>query len=161
MNVRPDPADPVASRTAHLASRYGTEARDVLTMADGHPELLGPLVPGLPYLAVEALWAVRREMARSVSDVLDRRTQASFRDARAAADAAPSVAALIGPELGWDAERAGLEADAYAAVVRGRLTRAGLDPAADASGDDPVGGTGGADGAGGGGPAEPAGVVDA
>jgi len=127
-NVRPDPSDPVASRNAHLAARYGTESSAVLAMADGRPELLGPLVAGLPYLAVEALWAVRREMAQSVSDVLDRRTQSVFRDARAAADAAPSVAALIGPELGWSPGRGQAEAEAYAAQVRGRLVGAGLDP---------------------------------
>jgi len=74
------------------------------------------------------LWAVRREMAQSVSDVLDRRTQSVFRDARAAADAAPSVAALIGPELGWSPGRGQAEAEAYAAQVRGRLVGAGLDP---------------------------------
>jgi hypothetical protein len=97
-------------------------------MADGRPDLLEPLVAGLPYLTVEALWAVRREMAGSVSDVLDRRTQSSYRDARAAAAAAPSVAALIGPELGWDDERIRSEAETYASRVRADLTRAGLDP---------------------------------
>ncbi len=126
-NVRPDRSDPIASRTAHLASRFGTEAESVLAMAEGRPELLEPLVAGLPYLAVEALWAVRREMARTVSDVLDRRTQSSYRQARAAADAAVSVAALIGPELGWDEGRIRSEADAYAARLRAQLTRAGLD----------------------------------
>jgi glycerol-3-phosphate dehydrogenase len=126
-NVRPDPADPVASRSTHLAGRYGTEADAVLAMAGDRAELLGPLVPGLPYLDVEALWAVRREMACSVSDVLDRRTQSSYRDARAAADAAVRVAGLIGPELGWDAGRIRSEGDAYAAQVRDRLVRAGLE----------------------------------
>ena len=66
-------------------------------------------------------------MARTVSDVLDRRTQSSYRQARAAADAAASVAALIGPELGWDEGRIRSEADAYAARLRAQLTRAGLD----------------------------------
>jgi len=128
INVRPDPSDPVASRNAHLAGRFGTEAGTVLAMADGRPELLEPLVPGLPYLVVEALWAVQHEMARSVSDVLDRRTQSSYRDARAAATAAAHVASLIGPELGWDAERMRTEADDYATHLRGQLVRAGLDP---------------------------------
>ena len=130
-NVRPDPAHPEASRATHLAGRFGTEAPAVLAMADGRPELLEPLVDGLPYLAVEALWAVRREMAGTVSDVLDRRTQSSYRDARASAAAAARVAALIGPELGWDEVRQQAEADAYATRVLADLTRAGLDPAPD------------------------------
>jgi len=130
-NVRPDPSDPVGSRTAHLSGRFGTEAGAVLALADGRPELLEPLVAGLPYLRVEALWAVRHEMARSVSDVLDRRTQSSYRDARAAARAADAVAGLIGPELGWDDDRIAAEAAAYATGVRAQLVRAGLDPDAE------------------------------
>ena len=77
----------------------------MLALADGRPELLEPLVPGLHYLEVEAVYAVRDEMAGSVADVLDRRTRASLRDARGAAAAARRVADLIGPELGWDDRR--------------------------------------------------------
>ncbi|HEX7442845.1 MAG TPA: glycerol-3-phosphate dehydrogenase C-terminal domain-containing protein, partial [Acidimicrobiales bacterium] len=127
-NLRTDPAHPEMTRATILAGRYGTEAPAVLAMAEGRPELLEPLVAGLPYLAVEALWAARREMAGAVADVLDRRTQSSYRDARAAADAAATVAALIGPELGWDDERARDEAAAYVARIRSDLLRAGLDP---------------------------------
>ena len=60
----------------------------MLAVADGRPELLEPLVPGLRYLAAEALYAVREEMAVSLADVLDRRTRSSLRDARATAAAA-------------------------------------------------------------------------
>ena len=150
VNIRPDPSDPAASQATHLAGRYGTEAASVLAMADGRPDLLAPLVDGLPYLAVEALWAIRREMARSLSDVLDRRTQSSYRDARAAADAAGRVAELIGPELGWNAAQGEAEAADYAAHLRAQLSRAGLDPERAAAPDDgaPVPATAGADGAG-------------
>ncbi|MGD0883087.1 MAG: glycerol-3-phosphate dehydrogenase C-terminal domain-containing protein, partial [Acidimicrobiales bacterium] len=127
-NVRPDPANPLATRATHLNGRFGTDASAVLALAEGRPDLLEPLVAGLPYLSVEALYAVQREMARSVSDVLDRRTQSSYRNARAAAEAAMKVAELIGPELGWDAERIRAEADTYARRVRAELARAGLDP---------------------------------
>jgi glycerol-3-phosphate dehydrogenase len=126
-NVRPDPSDPIGSRNSHLDNRFGTEAGAVLAMAEGRPELLDPLVTGLPYLRVEALWAARHEMALTVSDVLDRRTQSSFRDARAAADAAESVARLIGRELGWGDDRIGTESTSYAAHLRAQLARAGLD----------------------------------
>jgi glycerol-3-phosphate dehydrogenase len=112
---------------AHLAGRYGTETPDVLAVADGHPELLDPLVQGLHYLEVEAVYAVREEMAGSVADVLDRRTRASLRDARRAADAAGRVAELIGPELGWDQTRMDDEARAYAAARHDELLRAGLE----------------------------------
>ncbi len=94
--------DDATAVATHLAGRYGSETPAVLATADGRPELLDPLVPGLHYLAAEAVYAVEEEMARSVADVLDRRTRASLRDARGAAEAATRVAALIGPELGWD-----------------------------------------------------------
>lgn len=129
-------ADPAASAAAHLARRYGSETPDVLAVAEGRPELLEPLVPGLGYLAVEAIYAAREEMATTVADVLDRRTRAVLRDARAAAGSARAVADLIGPELGWDADRCRREADAYAASVRSELDRAGL---GDPSGPSPDG----------------------
>ena len=112
----------------HLAGRYGTETPDVLAVADRRPDLLDPLVRGLRYLRAEAVYSVRAEMAGSVADVLDRRTRASLRDARESADAALAVAELIGPELGWDAERIATEAEAYADALRAVLSRAGLDP---------------------------------
>jgi glycerol-3-phosphate dehydrogenase len=119
--------DDAASVAAHLASRYGSETPAVLALVGERPNLLDPLVEGLHYLRVEALYAVRHEMARSVADVLDRRTRASLRDARAAAAAADAVAELIGPELGWSAERAAAEARSYADALLAELTRAGLD----------------------------------
>jgi glycerol-3-phosphate dehydrogenase len=124
----PDPGDDATAVATHLAGRYGSETPAVLATADGRPELLDPLVPGLRYLAAEAVYAVEEEMARSVADILDRRTRASLRDARGAAEAATRVAALIGPELGWDEARMTDEAESYAEGIRHDLARAGLDP---------------------------------
>jgi len=50
----------------------------------------------------EVIWTARHEMARTIEDVLARRTRALFLDARAAVEMAPIVADLMGPELGWD-----------------------------------------------------------
>ncbi len=66
--------DPATSTAAHLAARYGSETPAVLELATGRPELLEPLVPGLPYLGAEAVFAVRSEMATCLEDILDRRT---------------------------------------------------------------------------------------
>jgi glycerol-3-phosphate dehydrogenase len=90
----------------HLAGRYGSETDDVLALAAANLSLLAPLVPGLPYLRVEAVWAARREMARTLTDVLARRTRCLILDRDATAAAAPDVADLLAAELGWDdAER--------------------------------------------------------
>lgn len=48
------------------------------------------------------IWAVREEMARTVDDVLARRTRALFLNARAAREMAPAVARIMAGELGRD-----------------------------------------------------------
>ena len=70
-----------------------------------HSNLDALLHPRLPFRLREVVWAARYEMARSVEDVLARRTRALFLDARAAIDAAPVVADVLARELnrcdGW------------------------------------------------------------
>ena len=68
-----------------------------------------PLHPRLPYTAAEVIWAVRQEMARTVEDVLARRTRSLFLDARAAMEMAPGVARMVAEELkrddAWEKEQ--------------------------------------------------------
>jgi glycerol-3-phosphate dehydrogenase len=101
----------------HLATRYGSEAGVVAAMVEADPSLGEPLVPTLPYLRAEAVHAVRYEMARSVDDVLSRRTRARILARDASADAAPAVAALLATELGWTGAQAAEQADSYRAAV--------------------------------------------
>ena len=68
-----------------LVARHGSETPAVLALAADRPELLEPLIAGLPHLRVEAVWAARHEMAMTVDDVLSRRTRATLRQAEAAA----------------------------------------------------------------------------
>jgi glycerol-3-phosphate dehydrogenase len=102
----------------HLAGRHGTDAPAVARLAVSSAELAEPLVPGLPYLRAEAVWAVREEMAATLPDVLDRRTRARLLDRAATAAAAADVARLVAPELGWDAQRIDAEVCAYVAELR-------------------------------------------
>jgi len=113
---------------AALVGRHGGETPAVLDLAAGRPELLEPLVPGLPHLRAEAVWAVRHEMAMTVDDVLERRTRSLLRRALAAAEAAPAVAQLLAGEWGRDAASAARDAAAFADRARHDLARAGLDP---------------------------------
>ncbi|MGH9028458.1 MAG: glycerol-3-phosphate dehydrogenase/oxidase [Acidimicrobiales bacterium] len=113
---------------AALVRRHGGETPVVLELASGRPELLEPLVPGLPHLRVEALWAVRREMALGLDDVLSRRTRSTLRRAVATADVAADVANLLAGEWDRKPESVAQEARAFAAEVRRDLSRAGLDP---------------------------------
>ncbi len=101
--------EPVA---AHLVGRYGSEARVVAAMVTTDPDLGEPLVPTLPYLRAEAVYAVRYEMARDLDDVLARRARCVVLARDASAAAAPAVARLLAPELGWS------EAETVAQVER-------------------------------------------
>jgi glycerol-3-phosphate dehydrogenase len=60
------------------------------------------LHPALPYTEGEIVWAARHEMARTVEDMLARRTRALFLNARAAMEMAPRIAELMAAELGRD-----------------------------------------------------------
>jgi len=113
---------------AALVARHGDETPAVLELASGHPELLEPLVRGLPQLRVEALWAVRHEMAVTLDDVLARRTRAVLRRAVDAADAAPGLAELLAPAWGRTPADTAHEAAAFARRARMDMVRAGLDP---------------------------------
>ncbi|MCB1040324.1 MAG: hypothetical protein KDA94_12490, partial [Acidimicrobiales bacterium] len=124
-------SDPV---TTHLANRYGGEARTVLALAEADPTLRDPLVAGLPYLRAEAVYAARHEMARSVDDVLSRRTRARLLARDGSAAAADDVASLIAPVLGLSEEAAREQAAAYRRAVEHERTTAELpETALDAS----------------------------
>lgn len=96
---------------AHLAE-YGADAPAVTRLVQEHSELATPLDPELPGTGAEVVWAARYEMARTVEDVLARRSRALFLDARAAMRMAPAVARLLAGELGQDEawQRAQVEA---------------------------------------------------
>jgi glycerol-3-phosphate dehydrogenase len=81
---------------------YGSDAGEIRKVIKDDPALAEPLHPALPYLKAEVVWAARKEMARTVEDVLARRTRALFLNARAASEMAPAVADLMAVELGWD-----------------------------------------------------------
>jgi len=110
----------------HLDSRYGAEAAQVQALVRARPELAEPLVPGLPYLRAEAVWSAHHEMAVTVDDVLSRRTRARLLARDASAAAAPDVARLLAPELGWDDERVRREIGAYTAAIVHERASAGL-----------------------------------
>lgn len=124
-SLRRSHPDMSTSTAEHLAGRYGTDAPAVAHLAESSTDLTLPLVPGLPYLRAEAVWAVREEMAATLSDVLDRRTRARLLDRGATAAAAPEVARLIAPELDWDAQRIDAEVEAYLAELRREAVAAG------------------------------------
>ena len=71
-------------------------------------------------------WAVNREFANCVADVLVRRTQIYYRDKEQGLEVADAVADQMAPLLGWSPERARLSAEEYRQVVN--VSRAWSNP---------------------------------
>jgi len=105
-----------SAKFAHL-SVYGSDALPILDMVRAHPERGAALSVSLPYLEAEVIWAARWEMARSVEDVLARRTRALQLNARAALEMAPRVAELLARELGRDSAWQSREVSEFAAMA--------------------------------------------
>lgn len=83
-------------------AHYGSDAAGVVGLTGVRPDLAVPLHEGLGITGAQVVWAARHEMARTVEDVLARRTRALFLDARSALAMAPAVARLLAKELGHD-----------------------------------------------------------
>ena len=113
------------------------ESRDVLFplwREGGDPAERPELARPTEGPVAEAVYAARHEMARSVDDVLSRRTRARLLARDASAAAAAEVGALIGPVLGLDDEAVAAQiADYRRAVELERTTAALPEPALDAS----------------------------
>jgi glycerol-3-phosphate dehydrogenase len=105
-----------------LAARYGHAAERVLEWVEAQEDLAQPIVEALPDLLAEAPFAARNEQARSIGDVLLRRTRLGLLAARDLCDPGSRVPARIGAaiaaELGWDAARVALEVGRFAEEAR-------------------------------------------
>jgi glycerol-3-phosphate dehydrogenase len=132
MQARPEdleaPAGVGEEALEQLAFRYGHAARRVLEIARSDPKLARPIVPGRPDLLAEVILAARSEQARSVADVLLRRTRLGILAAPQlrTAKAVRPVADALGAELGWGRRQRSREAEAWLAVA----AEEGTDPAA-------------------------------
>ncbi|MEX2400783.1 MAG: glycerol-3-phosphate dehydrogenase/oxidase [Rhodothermales bacterium] len=111
-------------------SIYGADAEgveQVVRSTETGPELVHD---DLSVRAGEVRWMARREMARTVDDVLARRTRSLLLDARASAEAAPAVAALLADELGKDADWADDQAASFQEMAKSYILDApGAGPA--------------------------------
>ena len=102
----PGTADP------HL-SEYGSDVPELQDLVASEPALAERIDAELPYTFAEVLYGVRCEMARTLDDVLSRRTRSLLLHERAAVRSAPRVAALIGRELQWNEARTRSQVDQF------------------------------------------------
>jgi len=94
---------PAAGACPGRYQAYGKRARELEQLVENNPALDVPLCDDLPYTKAECVWAIRHEMARTIEDVLARRTRALFLNARSALKAAPAVLEILMQELNIDA----------------------------------------------------------
>jgi glycerol-3-phosphate dehydrogenase len=106
-------------------SMYGADALLIQDLIRAEPSLGAPLHSSLPYCGAEVVWAARVEMARTVEDVLARRTRALFLNARAAIDMAAETARLLARELGYDEAWQKQQISAFHALADGYLVKTG------------------------------------
>lgn len=102
---------------AHLEA-YGSDGGSVVDIFKEHPAFAARLHPAFPYQRGEIAWHARHEMARTVEDVLARRTRALLLDARAAIEAAPAVAEVLASELRRDASWQRAQVAEFTALAR-------------------------------------------
>jgi glycerol-3-phosphate dehydrogenase len=99
---------------AALVGRYGSETNQLLAMG-AERGLLGRLHPEADHIEAEVVWAVERELALGLDDILARRLRLAIETADHGASVAARVAAIVGPALGWDDARQATEVAAYTA----------------------------------------------
>lgn len=97
---------------------YGADAAQLQLLMQESPALCQPIHPALPYLNAEVIWGVREEMARTLEDILSRRTRSLLLDARASMEAAPHVAQLMAGELCKDSSWVAEQLNAFRALAR-------------------------------------------
>ena len=101
----------------HLLNRHGSLISEILEIIKDQPKLAAKLDAELPYIKAEIVYAASHEGARSVDDVISRRTRLSFEAANHGRYLAEEVAALIAPVLGWSAKERKESMAHYAGLV--------------------------------------------
>jgi glycerol-3-phosphate dehydrogenase len=102
---------------------YGADVQAIRALIASDAALGQPLDSQLPYTEAEVIWAARAEMARTVEDVLARRTRALFLNARAAGRMANRVAEILARELGRNAAWKAQQVEAFSHVANGFVAK--------------------------------------
>ena len=88
----------------HLLNRHGSLISEILDLLKSQPKLAGKLDANLRYIKAEIVYAASHEGARSVDDVISRRTRLSFEAVNHGVHLVDEIATLIAPVLGWSAK---------------------------------------------------------
>lgn len=106
------------ARVEHLLHRYGTLIHELLQLVVDDPELGKPLAGAPDYLRVELRYGASHEGALHLDDLLARRTRISIETFDRGLSAAPEVARIVGPVLGWTDDDVAREVEHYTSRVK-------------------------------------------
>lgn len=101
----------------HLLNRYGSLISEILELIKEEPKLAQKLDLTLPYIKAEIVYAASHEGARTVDDVISRRTRLAFEAKAHGVHLADEVGTLIAPVLGWNAKARKDSVAAYEELV--------------------------------------------
>jgi glycerol-3-phosphate dehydrogenase len=117
----------ISEETAqHLAAKFGTASGEVVGLGQENAALLEPIVAGHPAIQAEVVYAVRKEMAATIEDVLARRLGIQLYSWRMAIEAAPVVGSLMARELQWSDAATKVAITGYVEKINRLLDSAGL-----------------------------------
>jgi len=106
-----------AAVAARLVHAHGDEWRDVWALAEQDSALAARIEPSRPYLLAELRWAVERELAFTLADLLVRRIPIAFETRDHGRAAARRVGPLVGGWLDWSESQLGVELERYGAEI--------------------------------------------
>ena len=106
-----------AQTITHLLNRYGSMISELLVLIDENPKLAAKVDEDLLYIKAEIYYAASNEGARSVDDVISRRTRISFEARDHGVHLADEIATIIAPVLGWSAKERKASVAAYEELV--------------------------------------------
>ncbi len=105
----------------HLLNRYGSLINEVLELIQENPKLAAKVDDELLYIKAEIYYAASSEGARTVDDVISRRTRISFEAQDHGVHLADDIAAIIAPVLGWSTKERKASVAAYEELVEREL----------------------------------------
>ena len=106
-----------AATITHLLNRYGSMISEILELIAENPKLAAKIDPELTYIKAEIYYAASHEGARTVDDVISRRTRIAFEARDHGVHLAEDIAAIIAPILGWSAKERKASVAAYEELV--------------------------------------------
>ena len=95
-----------------LVDIYGSRAGDIVALGQGDPALLEPIDPATGAIGAELVFTYIHEFARTLTDVLIRRTMIGHNDG-CGIGVVERAADILAPRLGWDRERRDREVASY------------------------------------------------